>query len=146
MQSLLGCGVYFKPFIKDYALISQPLYNSVRKDFNWNDPNAISKLKMHFQDFKNGINQAQMLHYLDYSLEWILQTDASIAGLGGVLLQRLPNDKLVPIVFKFKSTFSCSTKLVYYPTGSACSILLCQRIIIFVIWKGIYCSNRSYQS
>ena len=34
MQSLLGCGVYFKPFVKDYSAFAQPLYDSIKKEFD----------------------------------------------------------------------------------------------------------------
>jgi len=102
MQSLLGCGVYFRNFVPDYALYAQPLYDSTKDGFDWKNKELVDNLKQHHNIFISKVVQAQELFYPDYNLPWVLQTDASLSGLGGVLLQ----DKegvLQPIYFISKA-------------------------------------------
>ena len=102
MQSLLGCGVYFRNFVPDYAIYAQPLYDATKDSFDWNNPELVDILKEQHAIFINKLVDAQELFYPDYDLPWILQTDASISGLGGVLLQE-KEDILQPIYFISKA-------------------------------------------
>ena len=139
MQSILGCAVYFKPFVPEYALHAQPLYNSISKDFDWSSISNIQQLRIDFDIFKEKINAAQMLHYPDYNLEWTLQTDASKYGIGGVLLQRLKNGDQVPIVFISKtfskharewSTIQAEAYAIYYCVKELEHMLICKDFIV----------------
>ena len=103
MQRLLGCSVYFKPFVKDYAIYAQPLYDSIKKEFDWNDINVVANLKQSFDIFKEQINLSHNMYFPDYSKQWVLQTDASISGIDGVLLQEDTDDVWVPIAFVSKA-------------------------------------------
>ena len=74
-------------FVPDYVLYAQPLYDSIKDSFDWKNTELVHNLKEHHNVFINKVVQAQELFYPDYSLPWVLQTDASISGLGGALLQ-----------------------------------------------------------
>ena len=109
MQSLLGCGVYFRNFVPDYALYAQPLYDSTKDSFDWKNMNQVLKLKEHHSIYLDRIVHAQELFYPDYTLQWILQTDACISGLGGVLLQ-VKDGILQPIYFISKAHSKAAQK------------------------------------
>ena len=57
-------------------------------DFKWNDASTwkVDYRKI-FEHFRAQLQEATSIFYPDYSLNWILRTDASLHGVGAVLLQ-----------------------------------------------------------
>ena len=111
MQSFLGSAVFFKSFVKNFSALAAPLYDMVRKEFNW-DESTWGNLdyRKAFQDFKDALLAATAIYYPNYEYEWILRTDASRFGIGAVLLQACPSvegadPELQPITF-FSQKFS----------------------------------------
>jgi hypothetical protein len=86
LRSFMGMANYFRSFIPNFALISKPLHvlcsNKVK--FVWSDTEQAA-----FVALKDAIAEAPLLHHLDYSKPIILRTDASTAGVGGMLLQKV---------------------------------------------------------
>jgi hypothetical protein len=104
MQSFLGAALFFKSFVPYYSDLTAPLNETVKKDFNWQDESTWKvDFRAIFERFKSELQKACALYYPDYSLEWILRTDASLVGVAAVLLMRKPNDDgthiLLPIGF-----------------------------------------------
>ena len=88
MRSFLGCALFFKGNVPRYADYTTQLNDMVHKDFNWRQP---SQWKVDyrglFETFKGRIKESVKVYFPDYSLEWVLRTDASEFGVGGVLFQ-----------------------------------------------------------
>eukprot|EP01034_Spumella_vulgaris_P043724 gene43724-54330_t len=94
VQSFLGMALFFKDFVANYSTLAARLNDMAHKDFNWNDRSTWHHdYQQHFLDFKVAISNSAKLFYPDYSLEWVMSTDASDVGTGAVLFQR----RLVPV-------------------------------------------------
>lgn len=133
MQSFLGTILFFKPFIPHYSSLTARLNDMVHKDFSWNRDAWKVDYEGEFAAVKQVLLHPNVLHYPDYELEWLLRTDASTYGVGGVLLQKR-GETLEPIAFvsqKFSkqaqkwatieqeayAMYYCVRSLAYYLTG-----------------------------
>ena len=88
MQSFLGSALFFSSFVPHYSTLAAPLHDMVHKTFNWADRSTWTQdYEGIFARFKEILQQACALYYPDYSLPWILRTDASLHGVGAVLMQ-----------------------------------------------------------
>lgn len=88
MQSFLGAALFFKSFVPSYSTLAAPLNDMVRKDFPWSDESAWKlDYRAIYDEFKAQLQLATSIFYPDYSLDWILRTDASLHGVGAVLIQ-----------------------------------------------------------
>ena len=84
LQSFLGMIKYLNRFSPILAHTSQPIHNLAKKDvpFQWQ-----SEQQLAFQQIKEVISKAPVLAYYDPEKENIFQSDASMHGLGCLLLQ-----------------------------------------------------------
>ena len=86
VRAFLGLTTYFKRFIRNYAKIAAPLFDLTRADykkvFKWE-----AAEKEAFKTLKTLLSTAPLLAVPDFSKPFTLVTDASLVGLGGVLLQ-----------------------------------------------------------
>lgn len=86
LQSALGLGAYLRDNIRHYADIAAPL-EAVKKEkeIPWDD-----KLKRHWQLWKRAFASAPIISFPDFNKRFVLATDASQTGIGGILYQ--PDD------------------------------------------------------
>lgn len=92
----MGLSGFYRRFIKGYSTIAAPLTLLLAKDaFCWND--AADKA---FRQLKDALCHAPVLRLPDFSLPFVVETDASGVGMGAVLSQQNH-----PIAF-FSKTFS----------------------------------------
>ena len=102
VRKFLGVTGYFRRFIKGYTRIAKPL-NDLLQGEN-------SKLKSHpvglppdalaaFQELKMKCLTAPVLAFADFKKPFLLETDASIEGLGVVLSQKQDDDRYHPIAY-----------------------------------------------
>ena len=110
-RSLLGKGVFFSGFTPNYSTLTGHLTDMTKKNFDWKESTWKHDYRAEFKTFIQGLQDACELFYPDYTLEWLLRTDASELGVGAVLLQRVVvlsgPDILQPIAFvakKFSAT------------------------------------------
>ncbi len=84
VRSFLGLTGYYRKFIKNYADIAQPLSSLLKKNttFSW----GAAQIKA-FETLKERLTSSPVLIFPDYKQEFILCTDASDIGLGGILMQ-----------------------------------------------------------
>ena len=84
VRSFLGLCSYYRRFIKDFSSIAKPLTQLTEKerDFVWGTAQEEAWL-----DLKRRLVNAPILAYPDPQLSFILDTDASGFGIGGVLSQ-----------------------------------------------------------
>ncbi|KAG0442714.1 Retrovirus-related Pol polyprotein from transposon 17.6 [Dictyocoela muelleri] len=86
LQRLLGIFNWFRPFLKDISnkllFMTDKLRNKITKIF-WSDVEA-KKIREVWDEIKN----ASGLKYPNFSEIFLLETDASERGIGGILYQR----------------------------------------------------------
>ena len=113
-RSLLGKGVFFSGFTPNYSDLVAHLTDMTKKTFSWDKATWKHDYEAEFKAFIAGLQASCELFYPDYTLEWILRTDASELGVGAVLLQRkvLPGSKvqLQPIAFIAKKFSDPATR------------------------------------
>ena len=62
-----------------------------KKDFSFTDRSTWTKdYEALFNDFKRALAQSMVIHFPNYELDFVLRTDASLVGCGGLLVQRKP--------------------------------------------------------
>ena len=86
MRSFLGLTGYYRRFIADYATITAPLTDLLKKgkpeQIQWNDD-----ARQAFSKAKDGLTSSSTLIIPNVQKRFTLQTDASDYGLGAVLMQ-----------------------------------------------------------
>ena len=102
VRKFLGTTGYFRRFIKGYAKITKPLNNLLQGEN--------SKLKSHpvglppdalvaFQELKMKCLTVPVLAFPDFKKPFLLETDASIEGLGAVLSQEQDDGHYHPVAY-----------------------------------------------
>ena len=84
VQQFLGLANYYRRFVKDFATIAKPLHYLTEKTaaFEWTESAQLA-----FEELRGRLVSAPVLAFPDYSKPFILDTDASEAGIGAVLSQ-----------------------------------------------------------
>lgn len=98
LRSFLGTCVFFQRFVPNFAALAIPFYNATKKDFSWPIEDIVP-YEDSFKKIKDALLNAFTLYFPDYTLEWILRTDASDYAYGAVLMQ-LKTDKDGSILFQ----------------------------------------------
>ena len=85
LRSFLGFCSYYRRFIQDFSTIARPLHILTEKNrvYIWNE-----EAELAFQNLKKILVSSPILGYPDADSEFILDTDASNHGIGGVLSQK----------------------------------------------------------
>ncbi|XP_048229279.1 uncharacterized protein LOC125369916 [Ricinus communis] len=84
VRSFLGLAGYYRRFMKNFSILAKPLTNLLKKQvtFQWND-----KCQASFEELKNRLITAPILTLPIQGGEYVVYTDASLNGLGCVLMQ-----------------------------------------------------------
>jgi RNase H-like domain found in reverse transcriptase/Reverse transcriptase (RNA-dependent DNA polymerase) len=97
LRSFLGLASYYRRFVKGFANIAQPLHQVVTNTHEQfgkrNKRQDITNLwgpeqQSAFNRLKTALTTTPVLGYPDFTLPFILETDASSYGLGAVLSQK----------------------------------------------------------
>ena len=99
LRRFLGFVGYYRKFVPKFSLVAKELYELVGTAAN-KTPEAFRKMWTHacetaFQDLKERLITPPILGFADFSLPFILETDASLRGLGAVLSQEQDGEKKV---------------------------------------------------
>ncbi|KAJ0522988.1 putative nucleotidyltransferase, Ribonuclease H [Helianthus annuus] len=89
IRQFLGLAGYYRRFIKDFSKIAQPLTLLTQKGvtYRWGEPQETA-----FQHLKDRLCSAPILSLPEGTDDFVVYCDASIQGLGCVLMQR---DKVI---------------------------------------------------
>ena len=92
IQSFLGFASYYRRFLADFSTLAAPLTALTRKNvkFNWTEACQNS-----FDEIVGRLTDAPVLAYPDPNEPFILDTDASGVGIGGVLSQNINGEERV---------------------------------------------------
>ena len=101
LRSFLGFCSYYRRFIRGFSTIARPLHILTEKNrlYVWND-NA----ELAFQELKTILVSSPILGYPNADDEFILDTDASNHGIGGVLSQK--QDGVERVIAYFSRTLN----------------------------------------
>ena len=99
LKSFIGLASYYRRHVRGFATIASPLYRLLEKDrdFTWTEG-----CKEAFLSLKRALCGAPVLAPPDPTLPFILDTDASSVGVGGVLSQQWPEGERVVAYFSQK--------------------------------------------
>ena len=100
LRQFLGLTSHYRRFVKGFAMIAQPLYALTKKDvpFYWT-----AECESAFDYLKVCLITMPVLAYPDFDKNFVLETDASILGLGAILSQVQEDGKLHPIAYASRS-------------------------------------------
>ena len=100
LRSLLGMAGFSERFIPNYANTTAPLQELLKADtWDWND-----KHQHAFEELQQALQEDTLLQPYEIGRETRLVVDASLGGLGAVLLQkRSAVEGFRPVVFKSRS-------------------------------------------
>lgn len=87
---------YYRRFIRNFVKIAQPLHVLICKGatFEWS-----ADCEEAFKTLKQCLKTPPELAFLSFDVDFTLETDASIQGLGAVLSQLHPDGKLHPVSY-----------------------------------------------
>ncbi|CAH1254301.1 GIN1 [Branchiostoma lanceolatum] len=96
IQKFLGFANYYRKFCKGFAETAKPLTNLTRKGvkFSWGDDCQTA-----FETLKNMLTSSPVLAYPDFNVPFIVDSDASDFGIGGVLSQLHDGQERVVLYF-----------------------------------------------
>ena len=83
MRQFLGLTSCYRRFIGQFAKIATPLHNLTRKDVSWKWDEECQQA---FESLKQKLVQAPILAYPNFERDFVLEMDASVKGVGSVLL------------------------------------------------------------
>ncbi len=100
VRSFLGLAGYYRSFIRNFSTIASPLKNLLKKDssFHWDAPQQKS-----FEELQRALTTAPVLQFSNYEKPFTLYTEASLQGLGAVLMQPDHRGKLGAIAYASRS-------------------------------------------
>jgi Reverse transcriptase (RNA-dependent DNA polymerase)/RNase H-like domain found in reverse transcriptase len=98
LQTLLGGFGYHRQYIKDYAAVVEPLQRLLAFEGPWQDDTWGEEQQRVFDKVKQLLCSAPILAWPDFSLPFLVYTDGSAKGVGGVLAQE-HDGKIHPVAY-----------------------------------------------
>jgi hypothetical protein len=124
IQVFLGFANFYRRFIKDYSMLTQPLTRLLKKDvvFEWNYTCTDA-----FQHVKEAFSAADFLAHPNEQLPYIVESDASDFAVGGVLSQMNKDGCLVPIAFHSRGMLPAEKNYEIYDKELLAIVVLFQQ-------------------
>ena len=101
VRQFLGLASYYRRFVKSFAMIASPLHALTKKNtrFHWTQ-----ECQHAFDILRQKLIEAPVLAYPSFDKEFILETDASVSGLGAVLSQVQEDGLPHPVAYGSRAT------------------------------------------
>jgi len=107
LQRFLGLAGYFRKFVRDFATKAKPLYNLLKKntpyDFN-------EECDRSFELLKKELTAEPVLALFNPTVETELHTDASVTGIGAILLQKQQSGVWAVVAYYSQATNQAKTR------------------------------------
>ena len=96
VRQFLRLASYYRRFVPKFASVASPLHALTKKDekFQWSE-----KCNTAFETLKQKLIETPVLAYPQFDVKFIVETDASVLGLGAILSQYHSDEKLHPVAF-----------------------------------------------
>ena len=122
LRRFLGMCSYYRRFVPAFSKIASPLQMLTRKDtpFQWT-----TDCEQSFQSLKTKLISAPVLSYPSLHKPFVLETDASIEGLGAILSQPQDDGFLHPVAYASRS-FSFQRRHTWYSSSFHISVMIGQ--------------------
>eukprot|EP00731_Ephydatia_muelleri_P035045 Em0093g14a len=102
VQQFLGFANYYRRFIQGFAEVAKPLHRLTEHavNFSWT-----AECQEAFENLRSRLTRAPILAFPDYTLPFVLDTDASDLGIGAVLSQvsSLGQEQIIALFNGFKT-------------------------------------------
>ena len=100
IRQFLGLSSYYRRFIKNFAALAQPLTALTRNnvEFKWTE-----ECQEAFDRLKQCLTSAPVLCYPSFDVPFVLETDASIKGIGAILSQTQSSGQRHPVAYASRS-------------------------------------------
>lgn len=105
LRSFLGIAGYYRRFVRDFSKIARPLHELTSGGKKSTKKKKVKQTSFQeswtkqcddaFELIKQKLTSSPILGYPDFKREFIVETDASMDGLGAVLSQQQDNGKVV---------------------------------------------------
>ena len=100
LRSFLGLASYYRKFVPGFAKIAGPLHALTKTDVPFAWTHSCQKA---FSDLKELLINSPLLVFPDFSKPFVLETDASGAGLRAVLAQKQDDGSVHPVAYASRS-------------------------------------------
>lgn len=96
VRAFLGLCSYYRRFVKNFSDVAKPLHQLTeeKRPFDWNE-----QCESSFNDLKGRLCETPILGYPDPEEDFIVDTDASNTGIGGILSQKKGDNEVVIAYF-----------------------------------------------
>ncbi|KAL0895777.1 hypothetical protein ABMA27_011827 [Loxostege sticticalis] len=130
LRQFLGLSGFFRRFIKNYAIITSPLTDLLKKDTTWAWGDKQDKC---FVTVKEILTQRPLLALYDPKAETHLHTDACQDGLAGILLQIDSSGTFHPVSYFSRKTSLDERKLHSYELETLAVVASLNRFRVYLL-------------
>ncbi|GFX81155.1 hypothetical protein TNCV_1911471 [Trichonephila clavipes] len=131
VRRFLGLTGYFRKFLPSYSTIAKPLSDLLRKDSPFQ---FYAEQQTAFQKLKYLLTQQPVLSIFNQNSPTEIHTDASIDGLGAVLLQKsIQDNQFHPVFYMSKKTSDHERKYTSFELEVLAVVEALKRFRIYVL-------------
>ncbi|GFV98544.1 retrovirus-related Pol polyprotein from transposon 297 [Trichonephila clavipes] len=102
IRDFLGLAGYYQTYINLFSVIAAPLTDALKGRTKKGEIKWTTECENAFRELKGKLNDKPVLYAPNFEREFIVQTDASNAGMGAVLTQLTEQDEEHPILYLSK--------------------------------------------
>lgn len=101
VRLFLALTGYFRHFINDYALLTEPLTALLKKENRWQ---RMEKEEHAFMTIKEKLITRPIVALYDAKAKTEVHTDAISHAIAGILMQPRPNNRMHPVAYYSRQT------------------------------------------
>ncbi|GFX30857.1 retrovirus-related Pol polyprotein from transposon 17.6 [Trichonephila clavipes] len=120
--AFLGLAVYYQKYINRFSVIAAPLTDALKGRASRGKSTWTTEFENAFRELKGKLNDRPILYASNFEREFIVQMDASNAGMGAVLTQLNEQGEEHPILYLSKKFSEVEKR--YCTTGKECTSIV----------------------